>query len=222
VEEKNKVSIGLLREWWLIATQALVDEAGTEVTLANLRPYFIHTGMAGAHNIPVILGWSPERVASADVITPVYHIIFDAGGSLMHPLPDGSLEWISTGCATRGICQEACLCLCQYTGIGYFGEIAPDQEYLLDRSLSFGDQECRWLMKRKVSQRGQGQSPFYLETWKGEQLSIELNRYLAFSVIGEAWVNAVRALSDVVGSGRALELVVPGIRSSGMALGTSR
>jgi hypothetical protein len=43
-EAKKELTIGLLREWWIVATQAFVEKTSSEIALKALRPYFIHNG----------------------------------------------------------------------------------------------------------------------------------------------------------------------------------
>ncbi len=55
-EDRQEISLGLLRDWWMTATQAFVDTAGSETALRHLRPHFINAGKAAAYAIISITG----------------------------------------------------------------------------------------------------------------------------------------------------------------------
>jgi hypothetical protein len=64
-EEKKELPIGLLREWWIAATQALVDTVGTSAALGLLAPGFRHHGRSGYHILARSMGLiCPKDVGS--------------------------------------------------------------------------------------------------------------------------------------------------------------
>ena len=55
-DEMDELSISLLREWWIISTQALVSAIGSTEALRSQRPYFINSGRAAAFEIKNLIG----------------------------------------------------------------------------------------------------------------------------------------------------------------------
>jgi hypothetical protein len=220
-EEARKLAFALLREWWLAATQALVDEAGPEDALKHLKPYFVNTGMAGAHNIQKILGITAQELLRRDVITSLWPLVTGGrqGGSFC--ADDGS--WISEAvdCATGGSSREGCISLCEYTGTAYQGELAQGEEIVLTKALSFGDPVCQWVAKEKgreakVAAVAEFRVP---EDERPPPPEDDLREYLALSIIGEAWSNATRAFIDFAGPERALDRLHFYMRHAGLSFG---
>lgn len=220
-EELRDLSFGLLREWWLAATQAIVDEAGSEIALKYLKPYFINSGVAGACNIQKILGVDADELLS--LTTPIYFYQLAIGfrKQRIFRADDGSSIWEMMDCATGGISKEACLCLCEITPDAYHNELRQGSEAKLEKSLSFGDPSCHMLItahnkEHKVST----ELKFEL---KGVRIppppNDDVNEYLGLSIIGESWSNATRGFIDFASSERALERLRFHMRHSGLSFG---
>ena len=220
-EERKELAFGLLRDWWMAATQALVDEVGSEVALKHLRPYFINTGVAGARNLQKILDVDAEELIRLATSCFFYKLFLGSRELRLFRAKDGSFIWEFIGCAAGGICEEGCLSLCEITPNAYVGELRQDSETVLLISLSYGDPSCQMLIRAKgLGYEVSASDEFELGA---EEMPAppedEMNEYLALSVIGEAWSNATRALIDSVGSERALERLRPHMRHSGLSFG---
>ena len=218
-EEAKALSIGLLREWWLTATQALVDAAGSETALRHLKPYFTHMGKAGAINVTAMtkgtwldrpmepflqksaLGGSPGR-------------IFRAG--------DGTNITELLECETRGSSKEACICLCSYAMGAGSEEVNSKMEFMLLSSLSSGDPDCKWLNKWKGRQALVAPTEEFI-THEFDELppgfTEELSGYMGLSMTGEAWVLATRAYVDFAGAEEAARKLSFYMRHSGLSVG---
>jgi predicted hydrocarbon binding protein len=221
-EDKKALSIGLLREWWLAATQALVDEAGSEKALNHLKPYFLNTGSAGAQNIPKIHGVSTEEFLSYDIL---FHMWPMVTGGRIHGVfiaDDGSRITEIAECATSGRSREGCICMCGYTVEAAVRESSPGYEMSLKRSLSFGDQVCVILgevmgLPPQVAPTSEFKIPDeQLPPLKAKDVWV----YLALSYIGECWSNATRAFIDTVGSEGTLCRLRFQMKNSGQSFGT--
>jgi hypothetical protein len=218
-EEKKELSFGLLREWWLAATQALVDEAGSETALKNFKPYFINTGVAGACNIQKIMNIDAEELIHRAITIYGYQLILGYTKLRIYEADDGSFIWEMLGCATSGISKEGCLCLCEITPNAFIGELRDAGNALLAKSISFGDPSCQMLFttngkKFKVSAK---------DEFELKKLPIppndELNEFFALSMIGEFWSNATRGFIDFAGSEKALDRLRFHLRHSGLSFG---
>lgn len=221
LEERRELSYGLLREWWLAATQALVDEVGEERALSSLQPYFMNTGMAGAHNLQRLLGVTAEELVRREVVTLTWPLV--VGGRLggIYVADDGSRLGEFLECSSQGSSRVGCASLCGVTGDAYVRELRPGFEMVVSKSLSKGDRSCQLVGKPLGSEAevSATEGKRVDEHALMSTLSEDVLEYLALSIIGEAWCNATRALTDLVGSDAARTLLRRHMRHSGLALG---
>jgi hypothetical protein len=219
-EELREICFGLLREWWIAATQALVDEAGTEAALRYLKPYFINTGVAGAHNLQSLLGVSAEELLRLEIIHHLWKMM-TGGRQRVFRAEDGSTIYETVDCATGGICREGCMSFCDFMANAYYGELSPALELISHRALSWGDAICQGLLrncgqKAKVDATDEFLVP---EDELPVPMEEEFREYMALSVMGEAWSNATRALVDYAGQERAYDRLRFHMRHSGLSFG---
>jgi hypothetical protein len=218
--ERRELSIGLIREWFLSATRLLVDDVGSEEALSHLKPYFINTGMAGAHNIPSFHGMDfEEGTANLQVIPHMWPMVTNGRLSNIFLAEDRSMIYEISGCGTEGRSKEACICVCQYTLNAGVGE-TRGWELILDKSLSYGDPICHLL----VNAIGNIPMVAPIDSYKIPQNEIppiqaeSVWEFLALSYIGEAWSNATRALIDCVGSERMMAELGPRMRKMSISI----
>jgi hypothetical protein len=220
-EERAELSIGLLREWWISATQSLVKEVGSEKALNQLKPYFYNTGCAGGQNIPKILGVTEENSSQYDIGIHMWPLV--TGGKLngVFVADDGTQIYEYTKCGTSGRSREGCICMCQYTWHASVSNTNPGREISLVKSLSFGDQACDVLgrvigVPQKVASTSEFKVP-------DDQLPPLLNKdiweYLALAYVGECWSNATRAFFDLAGPDKALSMLRFQMKGSGNSFG---
>ena len=222
-EELRELSIGLLREWWIAATQALVDTAGSETALKYLKPYSVHAGKAGgivfqrmtdipSNCIPAIVHGTGAAMA----------VEFNGVLGRGYMASDGSLIRELIGCSTRGLCKEACIAFCDYACGNALMEYAPSYEMKLARSLAFGDDSCHWLIFRKGEEPLVAPREEFLTPLDFKQPYVpteDLKKSLSHAYAGEFWVITTRAFIDYAGSEKALERLCFYLRHSGMSLG---
>jgi hypothetical protein len=217
VDERTELSIGLIREWWIQATQRLVEEVGSEKALRMLKPYFYNTGSAGVQNIPRILGVSEEEESQFDISIHMWPLVMGSMVNAVYFADDGSRITEFVNCATKGRSKEACVCSCQYVWQSAVDTTSPNYEITLRKSLSFEDPVCNILTNivgktPKVAPTSEFKVPEgMLPPLKSKDVWI----YLSLSYIGEAWSNATRGLIDVVGSERALTMMHDPLLNSG-------
>jgi len=219
-EDLREICFGLLREWWLAATQALVDEAGTEAALKHLKPYFINTGVAGAHNLQSLLGVSAEELLRLEIIHHLWHMM-TGGRQPIYRADDGSIIYQTVDCATGGICREGCMSFCDFMANAYYGELSPELELISHRSLAWGDPMCQGLLSRHGQEAKVAATDEFLvpEDKLPEPPEEEFREYMALSVLGEMWSNATRALVDFAGPERAYDRLRFHMRHSGLSFG---
>jgi hypothetical protein len=150
-EEKKELSIGLLREWWLEATQTLVDLVGSEESFRLLRPYFYHAGMAGRR---VYDGIVKLDLDGGDSMRVHGYLLAEALGGTYRPAymaEDKSGIGEFTGCTTNGRSEAVCALICEVAPLSYLQEKNPDWEIHLISSLCWGNETCQWKVLRSGS-----------------------------------------------------------------------
>jgi hypothetical protein len=217
--ERRELSIGLIREWFLSATQVLVDHVGSEEALSHLKPYFINTGMAGAHNIPTFHGMDfEEATVSLQIIPYMWPLVTSGRLNNIFRADDNSSIYEIAGCGTGGRSKEACTCICQYTLNAGVGE-NRGWELIMDRSLSFGDPTCHLL----VNAINNVPKVAAIDSYRIPECEIppiqaeDVWGFLALAYIGETWSNATRALIDCVGSEKMMVDLGSQMRSIGIS-----
>ncbi|HTY46794.1 MAG TPA: SHOCT domain-containing protein [Methanomassiliicoccales archaeon] len=215
--EERELAIGLLKEWWITATQALVDELGTHEALRLMYPGFKNHGRAGYH-IAAKLMSLPEGDFRSIAVAECWAKFAMAGVPIHGTVKGGKASWSAKGCETLGTCKEACQCFCQIAGEGLSFECHPDARYSLVRSLSFGDDVCEAEVVlegdhadvdssvTEVSSGELGMSPEDLAFWRK-------------AVLGENWAIVTRATIEGVGGQRTVEILRPYMKQSGLSLG---
>jgi hypothetical protein len=221
-EEKKELSVGLLRSWWLEATQALVDVVGNEEALGLLKPYFQHSGMAGRRVYYSITNLDLNGRDSANASG--YALTTFLGGRFTpaYLADDGSGIGELYDCATSGICKEACTSFCQFGALSYMKEMSPDWEIRLTRSLSWGDSFCQWRTWRsETSAKVQAIEEMRIPLDKvfRDPLDDATRKYLGLAYAGEAWVMATRAILDSPGLKEGMDDLHHRMRLYGLSMG---
>ena len=222
-EEKEELSVGLLREWWITTTQALVDVAGTDEALRRLKPYFLHSGKAAIRVLSSIPGLSFPNV-EISIDNAAYAIAIALGGQFLPAYAADDRSYIGEirNCATRGACKEACISFCSFTAASGTQELYPDYDNVLISSLSNGDPCCQWLLSKKGRKAKVVPTDFFRiprEQVYCDPFDEDTKKYLGLAYCGEIWVLATRAIIDFGGSEAALNILRPRMFHSGISLG---
>jgi hypothetical protein len=216
-EEKKELSIGLLREWWIAATQALVDTVGTSTAMGLLIPGFRHHGRSAYHILARSLGMKEEEIGTIASVECLAKTIMSGSPAQVELREDGVI-WTIERCMTAGQCKEACLSYCYHSGIGMVEESFQGMEYLLHESISQGDLRCL----ASIGKRGKG-----LPTGKLIQAyspaSVGLSKqewdFWGRAGIGENWAIVTRAAVEVLGKDNVMAMFKPYMHQSGISLG---
>jgi predicted hydrocarbon binding protein len=221
-EEKEDLSVGLLRSWLLEATQALVDVMGSEETLRLSKPYYQHAGMASRRVFQSITNLELDGAAIARVGFRAHTSYLGGKVSPPYRASDGSEINERHDCTTSGICEETCILVCSILPLFWVKEMNPDWEILLTRSLSWGDNCCQWkVWKSGASPKVEAkeemrlapdlvfQDPLDDDTWKT----------LGLAYVGENWVLATRAIIDSPKREKVIEGLQDRMRLYGLSVG---
>jgi hypothetical protein len=221
-EEKKELSIGLLREWWLVATQALVDNADSDTALNYFKPHLINAGKASVHVFVSLTGITSVRdfkMWQGSVLASMMDGVWGPG----YVADDGSFIGELFDCGTEGSCKVACEAYC---GIGACNaeEMDPSFEMSLISTLSEGDKSCQWLIAKrgkppKVKPSKEFLTPPDIRIRTELILDEEAINSLVYAYLGEYWVIATKAFIEQAGSKKALDQLRSYIRHSGMSLG---
>jgi len=218
-EELRLLSFGVLREWWLSATQALVDSAGSEKALEHLKPYFLHMGKAGAININA---WTDSFMRDRPSGAWIQRCAVGGKQGRIFRAGDGTVIEGLVECETMGKSREACICLCSYCMSSGSEETNSKMDYVLIGSLSTGDPECRWLIKWKNRMPMVAPTEEFLTHDYDEfpkVINEDLIEYLGLSMLGESVMNCTKAFIDFVGPDETMKALSGHMRRSGQSLG---
>ncbi|HTY46938.1 MAG TPA: SHOCT domain-containing protein [Methanomassiliicoccales archaeon] len=221
-KEEKEFSIGLLREWWIAATQCLVDAVGSEKALALIKPHFVHAGKAGGHVFQKISGGKKDDIRSSQMGMGMAFAMTTAGQWGVYVADDDSTIGEMKDCATEGQCREACIAFCDYGICAAHVEVSPSYEMRLIRSLAFGDGSCMWLSCRKGTRpKVEPTKEFYPPTGFRPPFvpSEELSEYLSLAWLGEVWLLPTRAFIEEAGWDVAMRKLMSYMRHSGMSTG---
>jgi hypothetical protein len=218
-DEKKALSIGLIREWWIGAINALVDTVGSESALAHMKPYFVNAGRAGQAIYLQLVGRPADDILAAfsGMAEPVTSM-FDADGDRIWVCDDGSLIWEIFGCSLKGECKEACTAFCDYS----LSEAHPPLEGHLLESRAFGDASCLWIWHSEGRPPRVDRADRFLlgdDARKRFRVPDELFGYLGMAYLGEFWVMTTRAFIECVGSEQATNQLIGRMGRSGRSLG---
>ena len=79
-EEKDRLFIGLLREWWIMAVQGLTEVAGIDVALKILKPYCQNMGESGYQKLIGATGLKADDAPDLAVFSlGVLHVACSGG-----------------------------------------------------------------------------------------------------------------------------------------------
>jgi hypothetical protein len=220
-EEQRQLSIGLLREWWITSTQALVDTTGSEAALKHLRPYFVHAGKAGGLVFQNLSGILPkDLVGTESGMGEAFSVMMEGKWGGLAFGKDGSFSIELRNCETKGHNKEVCISCCEYSICNAHMEINPDYVVELAETLSKGNLSCKWLNYKRGTTPPKIKDLVAKPDFKAPFVpDEELCNYLSHAWGGEFWILATKAFIDSVGSENALERLRFYMRHSGLSTG---
>jgi hypothetical protein len=216
-EEKKELPIGLLGEWWIAATQALVDTVGTSAALGLLAPGFRHHGRSGYHILARSMGLKEEEISTFAPLECLAETIMSGSPARVELHEDGVI-WTIEDCRTAGQCKEVCLSFCYNRGVGMVMESVQGMEFLLHESLSQGDLRCL----ASIGKCGKGLPVGRLiQVYLPESLGLSKQEWDFWSraIMGENWVIVTRAAVEALGKDKAVAMLEPYMHQSGISLG---
>lgn len=208
--------MGLLWEWWVASTQALVDEVGPEEALRALRPYYLNANDAA---IAIVSNHFVELAKDPDFSAKMTIFATEAwyGGETSLRISEGLMVMDHHGCMTRGESKELCHMVCK--------ELMDNQAQLLDKeafavlemSLCQGDDHCRVVIGTREGMTGRSSGSMRgidrpeISDWEFQSFQRQY--------VSESWVLTTRALINRLGPERAGETLRAYMRHSGLAHG---
>jgi hypothetical protein len=216
-EDNQELLLVLFREWWLAATQTLVDQLGSSKALQLLAPSFRHHGHAGYKIMAKSLGWEEDDIGSIALFECLAKTVMSGTPAYVEHREDGVIMKIE-GCRTGGVCREACLSYCYNSGSGILENCSQDMEFSIHESLSQGD--CRCLLS--IEKKGHGlPSGRVIRSYTPETSSIDEHEWDFWSRagMGEVWAITTRAVVEGLGSEEAMLALRPHMQQIGISLG---
>jgi hypothetical protein len=216
-EELGNLAISLLREWWLVTTQALVDEVGSTAAMDLLTPAFEHHGRVALHKCPRRKPL-PENNLMTIAIVEAWAKYSISGIPVHVEIRDNSITWTIEGCETSGQCKEVCLCLCDIGSKGLATESEQGLSYSLVQSLSKGDKLCRAVFRKSGNSVPSGPVVSTLDS-QDLNMTREERDFWSRAILGENWAIVTRAMVERLGSDRTIATLRPYMRQTGLSLG---
>ncbi len=220
-QERQEISLGLLREWWMTATQAFVDTVGSEVAITSLRPHMVNAGKAAAHIFKQVTGIDDPFVQLQSAGRSMEEM-FRGSWDVPQCPSEGDLRKCFRNCITAGSCEAFCISLCMHCVCSRFNELEPSWNMRLTRSLGAGDPICEWALTPFGKGVDIDRSERYIDFYRKRSpnpIPANLASALNHEYLGEFWVMTTRAFIEHSGNSKALERLSYYIRHSGMSLG---
>jgi len=221
--EKRLEVILLLQDWWLTTTANLTENVGSEAALQTLRPFWENGGRASAYNLRQMTGISSDDVPSitALLMTQRNPEGFKWGIRGRAGIKAAIIELQCPYFPARPPIKEVCLTICGYSANGTIEALNPDYVCNLVRSLSFGDNDCCWVIKRRDGFGFDEDEDKFQEV---EPATIVENIFnnLAMAYIGEFWIYSTRALLEHLDNERAIEILISPMRNKGREFGEKK
>ncbi|MDD1747114.1 MAG: hypothetical protein LUQ16_05060 [Methanomassiliicoccales archaeon] len=217
MEEQGERAFQLLFDWYTNALKALVDAAGQDKAIELLAPYNRNAMVAAyfiAHDF--------YQLGKKDLIAwgfIVWNLLF-----FMTRSPNVRVNIYSNGstcsvikCPFKDGPVEHCLLICGRGPNISLEAFGIDTSSSLVSSISQGDEECKWISKRRpvkdpFSMEAMGTHLCTIVPWDVPQQQVD-----AFSIqyYAEWWVSATRALIDHIGESDAEAVLRPYMARSG-------
>jgi hypothetical protein len=196
-EEKKELSTRLLREWWIVTTQALVGEIGSKEAMTYLRPYVINSANASAINIKLLTKLPTEDAGQImGLWNGIVHAVLVQGRRKIKTSSEDLAFADITDCAIGKRCWEICQDVCVTGASRGSIELNPNFETEMIKSIWWGDEFCCF----RTWKPGTDSSLPPLIEIPIPELSPELSTFLELAYMGESWVIATRAFIDALGT----------------------
>lgn len=216
-EELKELAIDLIREWWMTATQALVDKVGTGNALNLLKKGWIHHGIAGAHILAQSLSLDINDPRTIAYIEPIAKRVHTGGANSVEIREDG-FYLVIDDCQTKGQCPVLCKCLCDIAINSLVQICDPDNEAVWVKCQANGDNVCRFAIKHRSAPNP---STLILNTIHHYDLPLDKQQwdFWCRASLGESWAIVSRAMVEGLGEEGTISLLIPYLHQSGLALG---
>jgi hypothetical protein len=215
-EEKDKVFIGLLREWFILTENGLTEVAGIERGLKVLKPYCVNMGQSGGPKMREFVGMKIDDAPSMEAFW-MGVCQRSAGNGKVRLFSDERDRVVAevSECAIAGRSKLACFTICEMIGNFGFQSLFPEYEGMFTEAVPYGDPVCRFVVWRK------GTQPKLVQNTEVEMPLIPQFKmdFVSLATLGELWANTTRALIDVVGSEGTSETLLPRMRDFGRQFG---
>jgi predicted ArsR family transcriptional regulator len=214
-EEIATTGARILSDLWNNTFQALIDNAGAEKALELIKPYMKFHGFAAGYMLMEELKVSGKDGLSFLTIWITTSSIFDVTYSAIEKTSTGYRFDVSR-CPIGNYTWAHCEVWCAQVGNAIVEAHFPGCSISFEQMLTKGDPRCRCIVTDK-SVKGVGEvTKLDIELPK---LSQDFKEYKRAGILAQTWVYATNALVDYAGPEKAIELMRPYMRQSGMSMG---
>lgn len=218
-DEMKDTGIQLMMDWYVSTVQALIDEAGPGMAEERMRPYGKHFGMAGGLIFRKSMGVTGSDAVAIATVMQTANIALGVGIENFKASSELAVGNV-TSCLYESSPVEGCEALCHTAGKWFCEGLSPEFDFDVPYALTKGDPYCLWVIRKKSK-------TFAPRDLKLENLAPipkpiipkEDLHFWTVAALGEKWVIAIKAIVDFLGSEKALSILKPYFRQSGLSFG---
>lgn len=210
----------VIREWLTFGLRTMKELSGGQEMIRALRPYCMNSGMAAAHllisTFPADFGEGSDLSTIPIFVRNAFHADHSTSGEIRE-----KGEYLkAANCRYRNEPSEICVLFCSIITYAMMQVRSPDHEQVLVKTMSQGDPYCAWVIKRRTDELAH--SPEQLGTFKrharGPSIDAGVVDNLTDQYISELWVIMIRAMGELYGNERTLEVLGPYMHSYGKGM----
>ncbi len=201
--------------------RALLSEVGLNRTIEAARHYNEAWGRAAVGIVKERLGQQASDLETIALTGYYVHGCTSMGHIRPLEIREGGAIAELFACPNPGMNAppEMCVAMSHVMAEGMCQAVNPNHEFIYTHHMGNGDDCCRWLVKKKGSKFTLDNLGGFVKTVSLELPMEERMSFAARMVVMSQLFTFTSMLIDQVGSQRALELVVPTARQTGLRVG---
>ena len=217
----------LLMTFWASVMHLMVAELGSKTALEAMLPYDKANGMGGGLAAKRITGIEKmDEASTVSIINFTRQILFRK--ELPVYISEKGAVSSTESCWFENSMPEICVSICQFKGNGVVEALNPELEWFMFAKRQSGDPFCKGMVRRRTLGDLWGKQMYDLRDPEFDEgrflheidvpvIPAESLEDLRMQYYGELWVVTTRSFIDAVGTDRALDTLLPSMKSIGIS-----